>query len=89
MSDTALRAPSINLDEFERRLRATGSLGGVQEDPLAELARLLGMDEPSLERKEKKEDAPLALERQAMPILKPSGPSLCFHFSTSAGSGAR
>jgi hypothetical protein len=47
MSDSALRAPSINLDEFERRLRAAGSFGGAQEDPLAELSRLLGLDEPA------------------------------------------
>jgi hypothetical protein len=47
MSENALRAtPSVNIDEFERRLRATGSSGAAQEDPLAELARLLGLDEP-------------------------------------------
>jgi hypothetical protein len=47
MSETALRAtPAVNIDEFERRLRATGSLIAQQEDPLAELARLLGAEEP-------------------------------------------
>ncbi len=47
MSETALRAtPSVNIDEFERRLRATGPLGAVADDPLAELARLLGAEEP-------------------------------------------
>jgi hypothetical protein len=47
MSETALRAtPSVNIDEFERRLRATGSTGAAQDDPLAELARLLGAEDP-------------------------------------------
>ena len=45
--ESALRAtPSVNIEEFERRLRATGSLGAAHEDPLAELARLLGAEEP-------------------------------------------
>lgn len=45
--ESALRAtPSVNIEEFERRLRATGSLGAAQDDPLAELARLLGAEEP-------------------------------------------
>jgi SPOR domain len=60
MSDSALRAPSINLDEFERRLRAAGSLGGAQEDPLAELSRLLGLEEPS-------EEHPVAQAHPASP----------------------
>jgi SPOR domain len=60
MSNSALRAPSINLDEFERRLRATGSLGGAQEDPLAELSRLLGIEEPG-------EEGSQAGERSASP----------------------
>jgi SPOR domain len=55
MSNPALRAPSINLDEFERRLRATGSLGGAQEDPLAELSRLLGIEEPGAEHLDSEE----------------------------------
>jgi hypothetical protein len=46
MSETALRVtPAVNIDEFERRLRATGSLIAQQEDPLAELARLLGAED--------------------------------------------
>jgi SPOR domain len=67
MSNPALRAPSINLDEFERRLRATGSLGGAQEDPLAELSRLLGIEEPGAEHSD-------AEERSASPaaIAAPS-----------------
>ncbi|WP_158817577.1 SPOR domain-containing protein [Methylocapsa sp. S129] len=44
MSGSALMAPQVNLDEFERRLRAAGSPVGPQEDPLDELARLVGMD---------------------------------------------
>jgi hypothetical protein len=46
MSGSALMAPQVNLDEFERRLRAAGSLVGPQEDPLDELARLVGLDAP-------------------------------------------
>jgi SPOR domain len=44
MSGSALMAPQVNLDEFERRLRAAGSPVGPQEDPLDELARLVGLD---------------------------------------------
>jgi hypothetical protein len=36
--------PQVNLDEFERRLRAAGAPAGAQEDPLDELARLVGLD---------------------------------------------
>jgi SPOR domain len=46
MSGSAAMAPQINLDEFERRLRAAGSPVGPQEDPLEELARLVGLDTP-------------------------------------------
>ena len=46
MSGSAAMAPQINLDEFERRLRAAGSPIGPQEDPLEELARLVGLDTP-------------------------------------------
>ena len=44
MSGSALMAPQVNLDEFERRLCAAGSPVGPQEDPLDELARLVGLD---------------------------------------------
>jgi hypothetical protein len=44
MGGSALKvAPQINLDEFERRLRAAGSPSSVAEDPLDELARLVGI----------------------------------------------
>src|ERR1700688_1034776 len=44
MSGSALKGPpAVNLDEFERRLRVAGSRG-PQEDPLDELARLVGAD---------------------------------------------
>ena len=33
--------PEINLDEFERRLRAAGAPSAGSEDPLAELTRLV------------------------------------------------
>jgi hypothetical protein len=56
MSETALRAtPSVNIDEFERRLRATGSTGAAQDDPLAELARLLGAEDPPLKSSDAEE----------------------------------
>jgi len=45
MSGSVLRAPQqVNLDEFERRLRAAATSSDVPEDPLTELARLVGMD---------------------------------------------
>ena len=45
MSGSALRAPQqVNLDEFERRLRAATTPHDGPEDPLTELARLVGMD---------------------------------------------
>ncbi len=45
MNNSALKVvPQVNLDEFERRLRAAGAPAGAQEDPLDELARLVGLD---------------------------------------------
>ncbi|MGD0721446.1 MAG: SPOR domain-containing protein [Roseiarcus sp.] len=45
MNGSALMAPpQVNLDEFEQRLRMVGSPVGPQEDPLEELARLVGLD---------------------------------------------
>src|SRR5580698_11499343 len=42
MSASGSRATDeINLDEFERRLRAAGAQQGQVEDPLAELSRLV------------------------------------------------
>jgi hypothetical protein len=38
---TAKIVPEINLDEFEKRLRAAGAPSGGAEDPLAELTRLV------------------------------------------------
>ena len=38
---TAKIVPEINLDEFEKRLRAAGAPGAGSEDPLAELTRLV------------------------------------------------
>src|SRR5271169_656699 len=69
MSNSALRAPSINLDEFERRLRATGSLGGAQEDPLAELSRLLGIEEPGEEHSHSEERSASPAPIAAPPVL--------------------
>jgi hypothetical protein len=45
MNGSALKVvPQVNLDEFERRLRAAGAPAGAHEDPLDELARLVGLD---------------------------------------------
>ncbi len=45
MNGSALKVvPQVNLDEFERRLMAAGAPAGAQEDPLDELARLVGLD---------------------------------------------
>ncbi len=47
MSSPALRAiPQVNLDDFERRIRAATAAPSAYEDPLAELARLVGLDGP-------------------------------------------
>src|SRR5271157_1248571 len=41
MSVSGSRSAEINLDEFERRLRAAGAQSAGLEDPLFELARLV------------------------------------------------
>jgi hypothetical protein len=86
--ESALRAtPSVNIEEFERRLRATGSLGAVHDDPLAELARLLSAEdeppppkpvaapavvvEPAPEPEPEPEMAPVAAQ-PAPPPLRPA-----------------
>ncbi len=48
MSVTGSRAAAeINLDEFERRLRAAGAQSAGSEDPLFELARLVESSRPA------------------------------------------
>jgi len=48
MNSPALKTlPQVNLEEFERRLRAAGSQQAKHEDPLAVLARLVGSGEGS------------------------------------------
>jgi SPOR domain len=47
MSSPALKVlPQVNLEEFERRLRAATMPQSGGEDPLAELARLVGLENP-------------------------------------------
>ena len=41
MSANAVRMPEINLEEFERRLRAAGDSAETVDDPLEELTRLV------------------------------------------------
>ena len=52
MSDTAQNRFEIDLDEIERQLRRSAELDppatGPQADPLAELARIVGQDDPFL-----------------------------------------
>src|SRR6202020_710792 len=51
MSVSGSRATDeINLDEFERRLRAAGAQQSQAEDPLAELARLVGFSHMGIGR---------------------------------------
>jgi hypothetical protein len=73
MSETALRAtPSVNIDEFERRLRATGPTGATQDDPLAELARLLGAEDPPVKPSDSEEIKRVEAEDvKAAPELAP------------------
>lgn len=44
MNEATAKRPSLDLDEFERRLR--GPVLPRQDDPLAELARLVGQEDP-------------------------------------------
>jgi len=47
MTEPAIRQrQAVDLDEFERRLRAVAPTSKPTEDPLAELARLVGQDDP-------------------------------------------
>src|SRR5579872_3350370 len=76
MNETALRAtPSVNIDEFERRLRATGPLGAAPDDPLAELARLLGAEEPPPVHVESRQAEPVE-EARPEPEAAPGPPPL-------------
>ncbi len=47
----ARAADDINLDEFEKRLRAAGALQTNAEDPLSELSRILEVSRPGLSAK--------------------------------------
>ena len=47
MSVSGSRSADMNLDEFERRLRAAGSCRLGVEDPLYELARLVEASWPA------------------------------------------
>src|SRR6478609_9280864 len=50
----------INLDEFERRLRAAGAQQGQAEDPLAELSRLVEFSHMGIANGETPAAAPAA-----------------------------
>src|ERR1700761_2748472 len=72
--ESALRAtPSVNIEEFERRLHATGSLGAAHDDPLAELARLLGAEEepPPPPPPSKPVEAPVAVSAPQVQVQAP------------------
>jgi SPOR domain len=71
MSGSALMAPQVNLDEFERRLRAAGSPVGPQEDPLDELARLVGLDSRESRPPQRVVGFPPRAEAPRMPLVNP------------------
>src|SRR5580698_10324231 len=71
MSGSALMAPQVNLDEFERRLRAAGSPVGPQEDPLDELARLVGLDAPEPKPQQKIFGFAPRAEAPRLPLVHP------------------
>ena len=58
----------INLDEFERRLRAAGAQAARAEDPLAELSRLVEFSHMGISNGE-------AAQRRAEPAVAPAKPS--------------
>src|SRR5476649_2877410 len=72
MSSSALMVPpQVNLDEFERRLRAAGSPVGPQEDPLDELARLVGLDSRESRPPQRVVGFPPRAEAPRMPLVNP------------------
>ena len=74
MTASAARATNdINLDEFERRLRAAGSVHGAAEDPLAELARLVDAVKRGTVALGAKDEPTVAPNvSQAPPVLPPA-----------------
>ena len=72
MSGSALMVPpQVNLDEFERRLRAAGSPVGPQEDPLDELARLVGLDVRESKPPQRMFGAASKAEAPRLPLVHP------------------
>jgi hypothetical protein len=71
---TAKIVPEINLDEFEKRLRAAGAPSGGAEDPLAELTRLVNAVHADARRAARAQqvEPPVALpQAQAEPEMAP------------------
>ncbi len=74
---TAKIVPEINLDEFERRLRAAGAPAAGAEDPLAELTRLVNAVHADARRASRgpQSDAPPALPSvNEAPAVEPPPP---------------
>jgi hypothetical protein len=72
MSSPALKVlPQVNLEEFERRLRAATMPQSGGEDPLAELARLVGLQTPP----QKSAENVVALAPRASHAEGASGPA--------------
>lgn len=71
MSDTpAMSRPLSGADEFERRLQKVDKQAGPVEDPLAELARLIGQDDPFKNVSPK--GAPVPTRDRSEPVLPPA-----------------
>jgi hypothetical protein len=76
MSSNARRMPEINLEDFERKLRAAGSGQGGVEDPLEELTRLVNTIANERPRDERVVDfSPV----RPMPRQTPAPPALLQH----------
>ena len=73
MSSNAKRVPEINLEDFERRLRAAGSGQGAVEDPLEELTRLVNTiaAERTPAPEERVVDLPTTRATRAAPLARP------------------
>jgi len=71
MSEPAVKRPMVDLDEFERRLHRPASSVPHKEDPLAELARLVGGHEDPFKAVFDHERAPGQARREPQPLHYP------------------
>ncbi len=79
MSESAAKRQPIDLDEFERRLRGPAPAVRSEEDPLAELARIVNMGIPF--GQQQRSAPPVEVEQPQMPpspqlrVVEPSYPA--------------